>query len=226
MVSNWKKLQDEQKLVSGSIANLETDFKKSMDALQKEVADTVLAMDLGNAAAKSGQNTAQGFADGALDKLPEVQAAYGKLAQSAKDALTFKVQVQNNSTWAAQAGIIDGSHANGLDYVPYDGYIAELHKGERVLTADEAQLVAFTPQLMAALGSYGAANAATAHPIETLPFGSSGTALPPIHIHFDIGGNVNDATVESLRQYGDEFAARVLDVLEEHGVDKARRGYK
>lgn len=32
---------------------------------------------------------------------------------------------------------VDGSHANGLSNVPYDGYIAELHKGERVLTAAE-----------------------------------------------------------------------------------------
>lgn len=31
----------------------------------------------------------------------------------------------------------DGSHANGLAYVPKDGYMAELHKGERVLTAQE-----------------------------------------------------------------------------------------
>lgn len=28
-------------------------------------------------------------------------------------------------------------HKNGLDYVPYDNYIARLHKGERVLTAEE-----------------------------------------------------------------------------------------
>jgi hypothetical protein len=35
----------------------------------------------------------------------------------------------------------NGSHANGLDYVPFDGYIAELHKGERVLTAQEARNV-------------------------------------------------------------------------------------
>lgn len=32
----------------------------------------------------------------------------------------------------------NGSHAGGLAYVPFDGYIAELHKGERVLTAREA----------------------------------------------------------------------------------------
>lgn len=32
---------------------------------------------------------------------------------------------------------INGSHANGLDYVPYNGYVAELHQGERVLTKAE-----------------------------------------------------------------------------------------
>ncbi|MGG0757566.1 phage tail tape measure protein [Brevibacillus laterosporus] len=31
----------------------------------------------------------------------------------------------------------DGSHYSGLDYVPFDGYRARLHKGERVLTAEE-----------------------------------------------------------------------------------------
>lgn len=35
--------------------------------------------------------------------------------------------------------LADGSHRAGLNYVPYDGYIAELHKGERVLTANEAK---------------------------------------------------------------------------------------
>lgn len=31
----------------------------------------------------------------------------------------------------------NSSNANGLPYVPFDGYIAELHRGERVLTASE-----------------------------------------------------------------------------------------
>lgn len=32
----------------------------------------------------------------------------------------------------------DGSHAGGLDYVPFNGYVAQLHRGEMVLTASEA----------------------------------------------------------------------------------------
>lgn len=43
-----------------------------------------------------------------------------------------------SSTMTANVNV-NGSHAGGLDYVPFDGYIAELHKGERVLTASEAR---------------------------------------------------------------------------------------
>ena len=34
--------------------------------------------------------------------------------------------------------LVNGSHAGGLRSVPFDGYIAELHQGERVLTREEA----------------------------------------------------------------------------------------
>jgi len=33
---------------------------------------------------------------------------------------------------------VNGSHAGGLDYVPFNGYLAELHQGEAVLTSREA----------------------------------------------------------------------------------------
>lgn len=50
-------------------------------------------------------------------------------------------------TSSPSAGLknINGSHALGLDYVPYDGYIAELHKGEMILTKAQAQLLRATP---------------------------------------------------------------------------------
>lgn len=48
------------------------------------------------------------------------------------------VQVrQMQETKMARNMGIDGSHYNGLNYVPYDGYVGLLHKGERVLTARE-----------------------------------------------------------------------------------------
>ena len=37
-------------------------------------------------------------------------------------------------------GDVDGSHASGLDRVPFNGYIARLHEGEAVLTRSEASL--------------------------------------------------------------------------------------
>lgn len=36
---------------------------------------------------------------------------------------------------------VDGSHATGLPYVPFNGYIAELHRGERVLTKEENESI-------------------------------------------------------------------------------------
>lgn len=56
-----------------------------------------------------------------------------------------KISVDADVTGASKAAAskvaaaINGSHALGLDYVPFNGYIAELHKGERVLTAEEAK---------------------------------------------------------------------------------------
>lgn len=40
---------------------------------------------------------------------------------------------------AIGGGLSMKSHATGLDYVPYDGYPAILHRGERVLTATDAR---------------------------------------------------------------------------------------
>lgn len=43
----------------------------------------------------------------------------------------------NGARYNPQYAYVNGSHASGLNYVPYDGYVAELHKGERVQRASE-----------------------------------------------------------------------------------------
>ena len=49
-----------------------------------------------------------------------------------KDKTPTYTDVDHSSAYS-----YDGSHANGLDYVPFDGYIGQLHQGERVLTKSE-----------------------------------------------------------------------------------------
>ena len=45
----------------------------------------------------------------------------------------------NETVNTSKGRSVNGSHRLGLNYVPFDGYIAELHKGERVLTAEQAR---------------------------------------------------------------------------------------
>ena len=51
----------------------------------------------------------------------------------------FGNRTANVNVNATSSGGIDGSHASGLDYVPYNNYVANLHRGEMVLTAREAE---------------------------------------------------------------------------------------
>lgn len=58
-------------------------------------------------------------------------------------SITVGVNGRNNNDSGGGGGNIkpavpDGSLACGLDYVPFDGYLARLHRGEAVLTASEA----------------------------------------------------------------------------------------
>lgn len=51
----------------------------------------------------------------------------------------FKMPKIGLPKWMGGGGVIQGSHATGLRKVPYDGYVAELHKDEAVLPKSEAE---------------------------------------------------------------------------------------
>lgn len=59
----------------------------------------------------------------------------GSFVSGIIDGFQNIVSGANDAKSAAKS--VNGSHANGLDYVPYNGYVAELHEGERVLTKQQ-----------------------------------------------------------------------------------------
>lgn len=72
--------------------------------------------------------------DGTIQALNEIDAAANNAARARTLTITAAVTgaAAGLGSWVA-----GGSHFNGLDNVPYDGYRAVLHKGERVLSAEE-----------------------------------------------------------------------------------------
>lgn len=78
--------------------------------------------------------SAMDIASQALDRM----SAAADAAASNLNAVQAPASVNMTSGQYYNWKYTNGSHANGLDYVPFDGYIAQLHQGEAVLRADEA----------------------------------------------------------------------------------------
>jgi TP901 family phage tail tape measure protein len=84
----------------------------------------------------SGVNKVIGILNPLIQKWNELTGSNVALLQEM--AIDYSVQIRKMNESKQKRNLdIDGSHANGLPYVPYNGYIAELHRGERVLTAAE-----------------------------------------------------------------------------------------
>lgn len=94
-----------------------------------------------------------GIAGGLIRATPELLKGAAKLIDELVNALInydwlsigSRIWEKIKAAWSGKETEVEndirvhGSHASGLYSVPFDGYIAELHAAERVLTASEAQ---------------------------------------------------------------------------------------
>lgn len=74
-----------------------------------------------------------------LNGAHEVESTLDALLGKARTLNGSDVTINMRENWYSdgRGGVYVPGHYNGLDYVPYDGYTARLHKGERVLTEKE-----------------------------------------------------------------------------------------
>lgn len=209
MVENWQALQEAQQEAAGGVADLTTGFTTAMDELQTELAADIEAMDLSAEAQESGKATIQGFITGANSMLPDVQAAYARLASAAVVSL--------GSGGSGGAGADDVPHyasgtqsaAPGFAVVGEDGpEVVYMRGGERVLNAQQT----------AALQAQSAIPAA-------LP-GDVGGFVIYFSPEYQLSGASNIADIQAILTEHDEGLMSQLEALITRlEAERARRSY-
>lgn len=192
---------------SSTVAEMQTNLHNTMQQAVQTTQSAVRQMDMYAQAAMSARSTMQGFIDGANGMAASVQAAYRSVAYGAMAAIQGAMAGGLSVTRGYASGTTDAAPGfamvgeNGPELVFFQG-------GEQVLNARDTAALQARPAVSA------------------LPSGSYGGGEPVVvQIYFQIEGNATPETVAQLRQYGDEFAANVIRVYEDHFRDVERRRY-
>lgn len=118
--------------VSGFFKLLDGDFEGFVDGVK------TLLVNLGTVLFDVGQDVLNAFWDGLKFVWEKVSGWIGEKVQGIIDKFTgVRDRVLGFFGFGSKES--DGSHAAGLNYVPYDGYQATLHRGETVLNAQDTQ---------------------------------------------------------------------------------------
>lgn len=140
----YREIQEKKAELSQELANQQLSVDETYQSLAQKAAEAVAALDLqGEAAANTGKTVA-GIAQGIADHVPDVSAQVDAIIAQLDRLNGYGINIDfggfGNINFTTSTGKTEGSSRMGLDFVPHDDYIARLHEGERVLTAQENQI--------------------------------------------------------------------------------------
>ncbi len=144
VIQNWGDLlENYASAVSGAtqpLAEAATGVHEQLNALLEEYTQSVEGLDQSEEAVAAAKATLEALSLGIDQNTSGVLSSLDVLTGQMQSRLQadFEGFVLNIRALVGYEDYYDGSHRSGLDYVPFDGYMAQLHAGERVLTAAEA----------------------------------------------------------------------------------------
>jgi len=206
----FEEVQEGKEAFSQNVAQMRTDFDKNLDNMARDAADAVSEMDLYHEAYAAGLSTMQGYLNAVNGMGGQIAAAAGNVGWGVVSAM--------NGALAAVKGLRLPGYASGTqNAAPGAALVGErgpelmfFRGGETVLNAAETR----------ALRQRGALPASQA--LRAVPARGSDTG-PVVQVTFQIEGSANQETVDRLREYGNDFAQRVIQVVENWQRDNARR---
>lgn len=135
--TSFDKVSEGKDSLAEIMAAAQTDFETKAQAIQDKWNSTVEAMNQETAATQAGVETVQGLIAGINSSIPGLQDAVAQI--NAVLAGIKAPSIGLSLPRAATRTTVYTPNAQGLDYVPYDGYLAQLHEGERVLSRAAAR---------------------------------------------------------------------------------------
>lgn len=131
--------QQAMAVAAESIAKSKTDIDTTLVDMVSSAKQAAIDMDQYEAMQMAAVDSIQGYIDGLAESDWAVQQTMATLGANAMASFTSQLggpMVNTSGVGRMSGGArVNGSHATGLDYVPYDGYLAELHKGEMILNS-------------------------------------------------------------------------------------------
>ena len=137
----FQRVAEKKKEFTDALASQKLSADEIYDGLVNKALDSIEALNLGGEAEAAMSDTVGGLAQGIQDRVGEVQAAVDSIEAQLNRLSEFGINFEfsDGLPWVSFAGL-DGSFEMGLDRVPFDGFLAELHEGEGILTAEENRI--------------------------------------------------------------------------------------
>lgn len=132
-----QQVTESQEGLSQTMALMDGEFEKQLQDMVETYGIAIEGLDKSAEASAAATSTFEGFLQGMNSKLPSIKSQMQSFGQEITSALQSGIGSVTIPVKIQTTGSIPG-HETGLDYVPYDNYLAYLHKGEAVLTAEEA----------------------------------------------------------------------------------------
>ena len=135
----FSEVQEQKKTFADALTEQKLAADETYDALVKKAEETVSALNLGEKAQQAMSSTVSGLAQGIAENVPEVQTAVDSIIAQLDRLSGYGFSFSLGPLGTFNFGL-DGSFETGLDRVPFDGFLAELHEGEGILTAEENRI--------------------------------------------------------------------------------------